>query len=173
MQIIIRFLCIIAATLALIHPIRADEGTDAKRVQDDVKKISHALFGGDVDTVLRYTHPVIVKMIGGDDAARQGIQKAIGQFTELDMRIESFEFPMEPTFIENKGSRFAIVPTLLVVSANGQRVESSNFQLGVFDNITKHWHYVEGSRVNQKNLQTLFPDFPEDFEFPPVHRKKL
>jgi hypothetical protein len=88
-----------------------------------------------------------------------------------DLRIQPSSRP--PEFLEGGGRRLAIVPTLTIVSANGQRVESLNFQLGVLEAGSTSWKYVEGSRINKENVQVLFPGFPQDYEFPKFYRKKL
>ncbi len=89
------------------------------------------------------------------------------------MRVESLTFPRAPEFLEGGGRRFAIVPTLSIIYANAQRVESLNFQLGVLEPKSTQWVYVEGSRINKQNVQELFPGFPATYEFPLFYRKKL
>lgn len=161
------------AILISTHPAAAEEMVEAKRAQAEVGKIVHALYAGDVETVLGHTHPLIVAMQGGEDATRQGIQQAIAQMTRIGMRLETLSFPKDPTFLESGGKRYVVVPTLSIISAGGQRVESLNFQLGAFDAKSKRWGYVEGSRINRENVQILFPGFPKDYEFPTFYRKKL
>jgi hypothetical protein len=143
------------------------------RVQADVNALLHALYAGDVDTVLRYTHPTIVQMQGGMQPTRGAIQQAVSKLTSAGMRLESLTFPEPPEFIEAPGQRFVVVPTLSIIVANGQQVESLNFQLGVLEKDSARWHYVEGSRIDDQKVQTLFPGFPAGYTFPPSYRRKL
>ena len=147
--------------------------TESARVQADVKAILQAYYAGDVDTVLRYTHPTIVQMQGGEQPTRGAIQHAITTVTSVGMKLESLTFPKPPEFIEAPGRRFVVVPTLSVIAANGQQVESLNFQLGVLEQGSAQWSYVEGSRINDQNVQVLFPGFPTGYTFPPFYRKKI
>jgi hypothetical protein len=147
--------------------------SEPARVQADVKALLQALYAGDVDTVLRYTHPTIVERQGGEEPTRGAIQHAVSTLTGAGMRLESLAFPKPPEFIEAPGQRFVVVPTLSIVAANGQRVESLNFQLGALDTDSAQWRYVDGSRVNEQNVQLLFPGFPAGYTFPPTQRKRL
>jgi hypothetical protein len=78
-----------------------------------------------------------------------------------------------PTFTNNAAHYFAVVPTKLVLTVKGQRLESLNYQFGVRDVAQTNWTYIEGSRITAENVRTFFPDFPSGFEFPKVYRKKL
>lgn len=147
--------------------------SDEVLVQQDVRKMMAAVYASDVDTVLSFTHPKIIELMGGKDRARSTLRTAFSQIESRNMKLESLVFPEAPTFLNTDMNRFVVVPTKSVVSARGQRVESVNFQFGIQANGTKAWKYVEGSRINQQNVGSLFPDFPSDFEFPEFHRKRL
>jgi hypothetical protein len=145
----------------------------AEEVQRDVEACIRALYGGDLDTVLRYTHPMILAAMGGPKGAREVLEPTLERMRESGMTIESFSFPSPPDFVDSGGRVFAIVPTLMVLSTNGQRVESRNFQLGILEPDAEGWAFVEGSRVNASTVRQLFPDFPAGYAFPPVSREKL
>ena len=145
----------------------------AARGQEDVKLIVQSLYAGDVDVVLKYTHPAVIKMQGGQDAARRAVTAAVALLQKNSMKLESLSFPAEPTCFAGTSRQFIIVPTLSVIEAGGQRFESLNFQLGASESSDGRWTYVEGSRVNAENVQVLFPGFPRDYRFPPIYRKRL
>ena len=144
-----------------------------KQVQRDVEAIVRSLYRGEVDTALRYTHPAVVRLLGGPEQARSTLTQVMAQIAKAEMKIESFSFPRAPEFFEGGGRKYVFVPTLLIISANGQRAESLNFQLGILEPGTKDWKYIEGSRLNPANLQTLLPGFPKDRPLPRFYRKKL
>ena len=159
------------AVLASAAPIRAE--SDGERVQNDVRAMIEALYRGDAAAVLQLTHPTVIQSMGGSDAARSATEEALQQISLVGVKLESLSFPRKPEFMQGSGREFAIVPTLIVLAASGQRVESSNFQLGVKDSVSSDWKYVEGSRIDQQSVQSLFPGFPISYEFPKIHRKRL
>ena len=151
----------------------ANASAEQKRVQQDVKAIIKAVYSGNVGTVLQYTHPKIIKMMGGAKAARASVAKSLKKVGSVGLRLESLSFPSAPVFLRGTRQRFVIVPTYSVFSVKGQRVESLNYQFGVLEKGAKRWKYVEGSRVNKRNIARLFPEFPRNYTFPRVFRKKL
>ncbi len=150
-----------------------DQVSDKDVVQEDVRKMVSAVYGADVETVLGYTHPKIIDLLGGRSQAKSALETAFSQFQSLGMKLESMTFPDDPTFLKTDTNHFVMVPTKSIVSANGQRIESLNYQFGIRQIGTTKWKYIEGSRINQQNVTTLFPDFPTDYEFPKFYRKKL
>jgi hypothetical protein len=149
------------------------ESAVSARVQEDVRRIVQSLHTGDIDVVLKYTHPKIVKLLGGQAAAGQALESAVALLKKNDMKLESLSFPSAPTCLAGGGRRFVIVPTLSMIAARNQRIESLNFQFGVLESGAADWTYVEGSRVNAETVQLLFPGFPREFQFPQVYRKRI
>jgi len=150
-----------------------DEQVNTEIVQEDVRTLLEASYSGDVKTVLHYSHPAIIDMMGGAAKAEVLVTEILSKAQEVGLQSESLTFPETPTFLETDQHHFAIVPTLSIMSANGQRVESLNFQFGIKDKGSESWKYMEGSRVESHNLLRFFPDFPADYTFPAFYRKRI
>jgi hypothetical protein len=169
---VLAILLLCCAPSAFAEAEKPSSGDEA-RVQEDVRAILNAAYEGDVDTMLRFTHPAILEGLGGEAQARSALEQSIQVVKERGMKLASLTFPEAPRFIDGSERRFAVVPTLSVVEAGDQRLESLNYQLGVLERGASAWTYVEGSRINKDNVRILFPDFPPDYSFPSTYRKKL
>lgn len=145
---------------------------DPRRVQDDVRSVISALYSGDVETVLEFTHPWVIKQMGGATAARTSVLVVIRQTQEAGLRLEHLSFPERPRFVRGARRLFAVVPTFAVLKGRGGVVESRNFQLGILDDGSSQWTYFEGSRLTPQVRGAAFPDFPKDFNLPVVERKR-
>jgi len=146
---------------------------ETKVVQADIRKLSTAVYKADIDTVLKYTHPKIKKILGGEAKAKKTLDSQLKKFKSLGMKQVLFKFPAPPRFVDTSENHYVVIPTYTVMEVKGQRVESLNFQFGVKPIKGSAWTYIEGSRLNKKTLPALFPDFPDDFELPKFWRKKL
>lgn len=152
---------------------RESGASEAELVENDVRTLQNAAFDGDVDVVLEYTHPKIIEMLGGREKAKEDFQPKVARHKSLGMKVDSLTFPNTPTFLKSDTNEFVVVPTLILVSANGQKVEALNYQVGTRKIGTSKWTYIEGSRLKQQNVRDFLPDFPADYEFPKFYRKKL
>ncbi len=147
--------------------------SEAAIVQEDTRNMLKAVYQADIDTVLGYTHPKIIAMMGGLPKTKAVLEVAFEKLKSVNMKLESFEFPGPPIFLEGEVNRFVIVPTKSLISMNGKRVESLNYQFGIQKKSGATWKYVEGSRINKNSVRVFFPDFPEGFVFPETYRKNL
>ena len=111
--------------------------------------------------------------MGGPSKATNVLKNAFQQFQSKGMKLESHTFPKEPVFLKSGRHDFTIVPTKSIIVAQGQRVESLNYQFGIKHSRHTNWTYIEGSRIISTNVVELFPDFPKTFVFPTFYRKKL
>lgn len=168
---------ILALTFAVLNAPQSVaqncESAVSGRAPEDVRRIVLSLHAGDIDVVLKYTHPKLVKLLGGQAAAGRAIESVVALLKKNDMKLESLSFPSAPTCLEGGGRRFIIVPTLSMIAARNQRIQSLNFQFGVLESGAADWTYLEGSRVNAETVQVLFPGFPREFQFPQVYRKRI
>ena len=156
--------------VAVISP---GSSNDVRIVQSDCARLANAVYSGDVETVLAFTHPTVIERMGGASQATNVLKSTFQQFKSKGMKLDSQMFPTEPIFLKSDRHNFAIVPTKSIVVAQGQRLESLNYQFGIRDSGHTNWTYIEGSRINSTNVVQLFPDFPKNFAFPTFYRKKL
>lgn len=170
---LLSLLALVATTASSVYARPPEARLPVHQVQRDVEAILRALYAQDVATVMRFTHPAIVQMLGGPEAAKRAVTAAAAQIGKVGMKIEAFSFPSPPQFFEAGGRRFVFVPTLTILAAKAGRVESLNFQFGVLEPAASDWKYIEGSRVTHAMAESLFPGFPKERPFPPFYRKKL
>lgn len=150
-----------------------DKSEITKSIQEDVRKCMAAVYSADVDVVLTFSHSKTIDLMGGKEKAKEILTKTLTKLKESEMKVESLEFPEIPKYFDSKTNHFVIISTLTIISSKGQKAESLNFQLGIKAIGENKWTYIEGSRINNENIKQLFPDFPDNYEFPKCTRKKL
>jgi len=83
-----------------------DDNAAAAQVQKDMALMVNALYEGDIETLLRFSHPRMVELAGGENVLRPGVEAVIRRTRELGMRLESFSFPEPPQFFESDARRY-------------------------------------------------------------------
>jgi LysM repeat protein len=149
------------------------EAAPAEVVQADVRRIFDALNQGDLETVIQFTYPKIVDLLGGPAQAKTTIGAIYAQLKSADVAPGLLTFPSEPTFLKTASHEFAIVPTKRTFVANGAQFESLHYQFGIRDAGATGWKYIDGSQINKQNVASFFPEFPADCPFPPIEVKAL
>ncbi len=152
-------------TLGFLSVAAAAVDSRDAQVQSDVRVLLNATYAGDVDTVLRLTNPVVLEALGGQAEARRTLTEAMQRLRKISLKIDRFEFPEPPRFVEGTGRTYAVVPTRLIVSAGPQTVDRRSFQVGVLVDGSKGWTYLEGPKFAAFRAEH-FADFPSDYEYP-------
>ena len=155
--------------LALNLTVLAED--KGSQVKNDIKALSQATYTNKPETILKYTMPKIIEMMGGEEKAKITLSTILNKMQYITL--DSLTFPKEPSFIEGTKYEYVIIPTLSIVSANGQRIESLNFQVGQRLKSTEKWYYIEGSRVNQNTIPIYLPELPKNQKLPEFYRKKI
>lgn len=137
-------------------------------VKSQVREIQQATASGDMDTVIRYTHPVVIEMIGGEEKMRDLLEGSLGEMlAQVEMR--EFDFRGEPEFLAGEEHEFVLVPVRSVFGIMGRAVTSRSFQLGVRRVGAPDWKYLESPEL--PFILECFPDFPEDHPLPETGRE--
>lgn len=159
-----------------IAPVAAAQpASDREIVESDARALFDALYRhGDVDSLLGRAHPRLIQAAGGEAAARDGFREWISDIQTARLRVESFMLRGDPTFFASKYTEFVVVPTRGIFKLpDGRRIDCRSFQLGARRKGTAEWRYVEGSRIDEELLDTLFPDFPADVQLPAYSENDL
>ena len=66
------------AVLSASHGVAQNcESAVSARAHEDVRQIVQSLHTGDIDVVLKYTHPRVLKLLGGQEAAGRAVESAV------------------------------------------------------------------------------------------------
>lgn len=167
------FLVSVFASLFITEITLADSSFNPKQVQTQVQRLMKAVYGNDVETTMMFTNEKVIAMLGGLEHAKKVTSEALAQIQDSGMILEQLSFPTGPVFLKGKDTDFVVVPTRSILAVGSNRVESINYQFGVRKVGEKNWTYIEGSRVGKHNVFEMFPDFPTDYTFPAVSRKRI
>ncbi|WP_166828681.1 hypothetical protein [Thalassoroseus pseudoceratinae] len=143
-----------------------DSQSETDRIQRELRAVVEAVYDSEVQTVLDYTHPRVIKLAGGEEPLRAMIQEVYSEFESANMEVESVTFHEAPTFLQSKANRFSVVPFTSVVTFGDQRIKAVGYQVGVQRFGATDWKYVDGAYIEKNGTQLLLPDFPADYQFP-------
>jgi hypothetical protein len=144
---------------------------EVQQIQSDVKRLLNALYAGDMDSILKTIPLEVIALMGGEAKARQMLKDAVQGMQSSGAKLESVSFPENPTFLKTDVHQFAVVPTKNIIIFNASRFESLHFQIGIKNMGDTNWTFIDGEQAT--NVNKIFPDFPVNFQFPPISTKKI
>lgn len=175
-----RYFLVITAMLATsaCHlgsaPPRLEIETEGTTVQNDVRRMSDALFDGNVSAIIDLLYPGLVERLGGTAVVRTMYEGVVAVQARSGVERESLTFPTAPEFIEGKDGRwFVLVPSHVVIFAKDARGAATGYHLGVKEAGATEWKYIPGPFIRPDQLPSLLPDFPSEHPLPPRSTEKL
>lgn len=118
---------------------------------------------GDYNTVLTYTYPGLVKLVGGPQnmlaLLKQQAFPAISQ--PIHVLIE------QPGPIYPAGKELhALVPYLLTIPQKQKSIRLRGYQLALSANLGRHWYFVPTDQLTEVYIHLLFPNFNPRLKLP-------
>ncbi|MEQ1861122.1 MAG: hypothetical protein ABMA13_14470 [Chthoniobacteraceae bacterium] len=157
----------LAAALCLLTTgACADEAADRVEVVRRAREMIDSTFKGDFVGVLKFTHPAISKISGGEEPLKKAITGVAAKMKELKLEFVSMDVQPPEMFYGKDGKTFALVKTKTMMIIPGKtRITEGGTMIAVRETPEGAWTFL---RVNAKlaadraMLKRLLPDFPDE-----------
>lgn len=121
----------------------------------------------DFDTVIKHTLPAVLEMMGGKDAALQVLKSTMEGAKAQGLVFEKSEIVNVSELTKEQGQLRCVVEGYTQMTMSGQRVKSKNYYIGIYNEVDKHWWFVEAKQLKNKVLaNNILPNFETSLEIP-------
>jgi len=155
---------IILMLLSIGNGVYAQNKTDALR---DAKITSEATLKMDFKTVLKHTHPNIVKLMGGEEKAITFLKSTFDSMTSQGFVFEKADVVSVSDIVQEQGEYRCIIEGYNQMTMSGMRIKSKSYLLGFYDDVKKIWYYLEAKQLkNEAMLSQVLPSFETTLNIP-------
>jgi len=158
------------AALATLTSLHADESADRQEIVSKAREMISATFKGDMTAVLRFTHPAVVKIGGGEEAMKKVIEGVATQMKQANLEFVSMDAEPPEKFFTSGSKTFAIVKTKTVMLVPGRaRLTENGAMLAIRESPQAGWTFLrinEQIADNRELLQKLIPGVPDEIVLP-------
>ncbi len=159
-------LWIAVLVLPVVCPLSAFAGSPADRVTKLAQECGNALVQGDYTNVVRLTYPKVVEGLGGADKMIALLTEGSEQMKSNGLSFVSCKVERPRKISGSDSRRYAIVPEEITIKVVNGMLTKKSFLLAVAETNSEHWTFVDGVNLNSQTVRVLFPDFPDDLQFP-------
>lgn len=133
----------------------------------DAKATSSATIKMDFDTVLKYTLPSALDMMGGKDAALKVVQATYEGMLSQGFVFEKAEVIGVSEIVKEQGQYRCVVENFNQMVMSKQRISSKSYLLGIYNEADKHWWFIEASQLKNEALKNqILPNFETKLSIP-------
>jgi hypothetical protein len=137
-----------------------------KIVNKQARKLADAMQNKNYAVSAKYTHPYIVKMLGGREKYIEILKTGHQEMNKIGYRYESIELG-EPSDIVKAGSELhCIIPEIITMRFSEGIVVSKSALLGVSKNKGKSWTFIETAMLPEEKIKNILPNFNPSLKIP-------
>lgn len=171
------FVLFIVPSLAAFFPVlsaaeKPAKSADVASVVGELRRLTKANMDafkkGDFPKLIDFVHPSLIQLAGGRDQAIARVQEKFDQYKSEGTIVEKAEVS-DPTQILHSQSEkciYAMVPTKVTLRTADERIVQSSHLLGLRDDETGRWSFVELGVTGETIIRLLLPGLPSQLKFP-------
>ena len=157
-----KFLSIIFIFIFCLNPI--SQTKDEALI--DAKKTAKATLNSDFRTVLDYTFPPVLKLMGGKEKALEIIAKAMSNMKSSGFVFESADVISVSEIVEEQNQHRCIIKNINVMTFNGQKITSESYLFGIYNEEQSRWNFIEAKQLANPAINQVLPDFKTELVIP-------
>lgn len=120
----------------------------------------------DPKTILKYTHPKIVKKYG-KKKLRDLIEEIFATMDAENINIEESRVTEVSEIIKEQGEYRCLVKNQITMNFSNQKVKVKTSMIGFYNDTLKQWSFVESVKLKKDpETKILFSDFETSFKIP-------
>lgn len=129
--------------------------------------MADAFMTSDYKTLVRYTYPKVVQMMGGQKQMTEFLDKSISEMKEQGFSFKSVQIGLTDQRAKAGKEIHALVLQRLVMSVPGGSLTAPSYLLAISADGGKQWHFVDTAPLNDKaKLRAIFPQFNPALKIP-------
>lgn len=134
---------------------------------ENAQATSSATIVMDFETVLKYTLPSVLELMGGKEAALPMLTSQFEKMTADGFVFEKAEVKGIVDFKKENDQYRCIVEGYNEMRMPEMKITSKSFLLGIYDDEVKHWYFVEAKQLKNPAMRDIvLPDFKTEMELP-------
>lgn len=157
---------IFLAVMLTILAAKALGQADKKLIKQQAELTGAALLNDDYETLIKFTYPKVIEIVGGRDKLIAMVQKG-----KVEMKSQGITFEKviigEPSSSVAAGSEIhCLVPQTVFLKVPNGKMKSESYLIGVSQDGGSHWFFIDAVNLNMGNVRTVLPNYNSDLQLP-------
>lgn len=153
--------------LSLLCSALADTGRNPLYlIQEQAQQCADALVDSDYKDVVKFTHPRIVRMMGGEIAMISTLKRGTEEMESQGIAfLEASVGEPGPMKVANNAI-LSIVPQTIVMKVPGGKLYKESHLLAIAEDSDAEWVFIDLGPISKNQLIQVFPEYGEIIKMP-------
>jgi hypothetical protein len=133
-------------------------------------KMANAVVKGDYVTLLKYTHPKVITMMGGKEKANMILKQGMEKLKTSGATLEKTTIGKSQQIIVSKSNIQGLVPQTTDITVMGTKIHSVSYLFCITYNGGKDWYFLDTGNLNEAKLRQMIPEMNAKLVIPKLER---
>lgn len=122
----------------------------------------------DYATVIKYTHPALIKMVGGNDAMMKLLTTTMKTVAEQGIQIDSVSLGQPGNFFKAGEEIHCLVPQDVIMKfGNDKKIIAKGYLIAISNDKGFNWSFLNlTEELNNETIIKLLPNFNQELKLP-------
>jgi hypothetical protein len=164
--------CVCFLALGLV--VQAGNAPSTAVVKRLAQELGTATIRGDYAKVIDGTYDKIVQELGGREKAIKVIESGMRKLRAKGITFKAYKVGDPGDFHREGNNTFVVVPTVLEMSAPGNKLIAKSYLLGISGDGGKNWKFVDGAGMDKQEVrERVLPKLPPKLKLPAKEAPKV
>lgn len=142
-------------------------------IKENAEACANALVSKDFDQVVRYTHPNVVKGMGGKEAMIRTLKMGMNQMSSQGISFHKVTIGSPETPVRVNGILLSKVSQRLYMQMPNGLLQVDSHLLGISEDDGSTWYFIDLGPITKAQLEQAFPSFGREVTLPPKTKPKF
>ena len=170
-----KILIIIFFSGSLVLSVRSQD-IDTNKLKRQATEMAESFMKNDFATLVKYTHPKVVTMMGGRESMIAIVTEAMDKMKKEGFVFQSCTVRLTPLKAQADTEVHAIVAQTIVMTVPGGTATSKSYLLAISTDNGNNWYFVDTAKLTDiDKIKAMFPNYNPDLKIPkkepPIYNK--
>ncbi|WP_417357139.1 hypothetical protein [Flavobacterium sp.] len=141
--------------------------TPEQSVLKQANDMGQSFLDKDYDTFATYTHPKVMKAMGGKDNMVKNLKRSFDGFENEGVSFLGTDYsaPSKIITVED-GTMQCTLIQMIEMKVKGGKLTSQSCLLAISENKGKNWYFLDTAGYNHPTMKTLIPNLSDEIVIP-------
>ena len=137
-----------------------------KNIKDQAELTAKALMHDDYETLLKFTYPKVMEMVGGPERMISLIRNGKVEMKKRGIGFESVTIGEPSKVVIGGKEMLCLIPQTIFMKAPDGKIRKDSYLLGVSQDNGNHWFFIDTVNLTMENVRLVVPDYNSDLKIP-------
>lgn len=139
---------------------------DSKKIKEQAELTAKALLQDDYETLIKFTYPKVVEMVGGRDKMISLIKKGKIEMAQQGISFETVIIG-EPSKTVNAGNEIhCLIPQTIFMKVPNGKMKSETYLIAVSKDNGNHWFFIDTVNLTMNNVKSVLNNYNSELKIP-------